>query len=76
MAQILVRDVERGTLGRLKERAKQHGRSLQGEVKFILIEATDFSVKEARTASERWHRRLSGQRLSDSAVLIREDRKR
>lgn len=76
MAQILVRDVDRGTLGRLKERAKRHGRSLQGEVKVILVEATDFSVKEARTASERWHRRLSGQTLSDSAVLIREDRKR
>ena len=76
MAQILVRDVDPAMLGRLKQRAKRHGRSLQGEVRLILVEATDLSLKEASAVSERWHKRLSGWRMSDSAALIREDRKR
>ncbi len=41
MAQILVRDVGQETLEQLKARARQHGRSLQGEVKVILIDAMD-----------------------------------
>ena len=76
MAQILVRDLDREMLQRLKERARQHGRSLQGEVKVILVEATDLSVTEARAVSERWRKRFSARALSDSAVLIREDRTR
>ena len=36
MAQLLVRDLEKETIERLKMRAKQHNRSLQGEVKLIL----------------------------------------
>ena len=76
MAHILVRDVGYETLEQLKARAKQHGRSLQGEVKVILIEATDLSLREARTVAVRWHKRLAGRKLSDSAMLIREDRRR
>ncbi len=76
MAQILVRDVGMNIVERLKAQARQHGRSLQGEVKMILIEAADFSLREASTVSRRWHTRLGGQMLSDSARLIREDRNR
>lgn len=76
MAQLLVRDLGPETIDRLKVRAKRHGRSLQGEVKVILIEAIDFSIREARNVSERWRKRLSSRRLSDSARLIREDRAR
>ncbi|ULA61872.1 MAG: hypothetical protein LZF60_380084 [Nitrospira sp.] len=39
MAQILVRQLDRNVIGRLKKRAKEHGRSLQSEVKTILEEA-------------------------------------
>jgi plasmid stability protein len=39
MAQLLVRDIAPETLDRLKLRAKQHNRSLQGEAKSILEEA-------------------------------------
>lgn len=76
MAQILVRDVETDVLSRLKAQAKQHRRSLQGEVKVILTEATALSLKEARLASALWQKRLAGLVLDDSASLIREDRKR
>ena len=76
MAQILVRDLAAGLLGRLKARAKQHRRSLQGEVKMILIEAIDLSLREAATVSTQWQKRLANHAFSDSADLIREDRKR
>ena len=76
MAQILIRDVDAGVLGRLKARAKQHGRSLQGEVKLILIEAIALSLREANTVSTQWQKRLAGRAFSDSAGLIREDRNR
>ena len=76
MAQLLVRDVEVGMLERLKAQAKRHGRSLQGEVKTILIEATDLSVREAHAVSKQWHKRLVPQVFTDSAKLIREDRTR
>ncbi len=36
MPQLLVRDLDTGTVERLKQRAQRHGRSLQGEVKAIL----------------------------------------
>lgn len=78
MAQILVRDVETSIVERLKVRAKRHGRSLQGEVKVILIEATDLSLREAHEVSGRWQKRLGGggQVFGDSAASIREDRNR
>lgn len=76
MAQILVRDLEPGMVARLKAQAKRHGRSLQGEVKLILISAADWSLAEARAVAARWRRRLAKARVSDSAALIREDRRR
>ena len=76
MAQILVRDLDTGILERLKVRAKRHGRSLQGEVKLILIEAIDLSLREAGAVSARWQKRLTGRAFRDSADLIREDRNR
>jgi plasmid stability protein len=76
MAQLLVRDVDPDTIDRLKARARRYGRSLQGEVKVILIEATTLSLPEARAASARWQKRLAGRAASDSAALIREDRTR
>lgn len=76
MKQVLVRDLDDKTVARLKSQAQRHGRSLQGEVKVILMGAVDFSLREARAISERWQKRLVGHALSDSARLIREDRTR
>ena len=39
MAQVLVRQLDNKVVVRLKKRAKEHGRSLQSEVKTILEEA-------------------------------------
>jgi plasmid stability protein len=79
MPNLLVRDLPSKIVIRLKARAKQHGRSLQGEVKAILEEAAKAAtMDEFRQIAERWQRRLGteGRRFSDSAELIREDRDR
>jgi plasmid stability protein len=77
MAQVLVRDLDPATVKRLKERARQHGRSLQAEAKAILQEAAAmFTMEEALANSKSWHRRLAGRRHSESAALVREDRER
>ena len=76
MAQLLVRDLDSGTVDRLKLRAQRHGRSLQGEVKAILQAAATFSMTEAATVTEQWQRKLAGSEFRDSAEAIREDRER
>ena len=76
MPHILVRDLDSDIVERLKSRAKQHGRSLQGEVKAILEETVPMTMSEFRAVSEKWQKRLKGRKFSDSAKLIREDRNR
>jgi len=76
MAQLLVRDLEKETIERLKMRAKQHDRSLQGEVKLILQNAAKLSMAEASSVARNWQKRLASSRFSDSSFLIREDRDR
>jgi plasmid stability protein len=77
MAQVLVRQLDDKVVGRLKKRAKEHGRSLQSEVKTILEEAVP-DYEGAWKRIERFQKRLkqSGRKFSDSAALIREDRDR
>lgn len=74
MADILVRGLEKDFVARLKEMAREHGRSLQGEVKAILTENAPYSMKQAREVSEKWQKYFAGRKFSDSTGLIREDR--
>ncbi|MCI0469991.1 MAG: hypothetical protein L0Y62_08030 [Nitrospirae bacterium] len=79
MAQLLVRGIESETIERLKQRAKRHHRSLQGEARLILEDAAQkVSMEEARAMAERIRKKLeaTGKKFSDSAELIREDRER
>jgi len=76
MPQLLVRDLEKETIERLKMRAKQHERSLQGEVKSILQNAAKSSMVEASNIARGWQKRLAGKKFGDSSLLIREDRDR
>ena len=75
MPDILIRGLNAETVKRLKARAKQHGRSLQGEVKTVIENAAGLSMAEALTAASGWRKRL-GRTFSDSVELIREDRQR
>jgi antitoxin FitA len=77
MAQILVRDLDEAVVVRLKERARDNHRSLQGEVKAILEEAAGQATNaEVEAILDRWQRywEQKGKIFSDSAELIREDR--
>ena len=77
MAQILVRDLDEAVVVRLKERARDNHRSLQGEVKAILEEAAGQATNaEIEAILDRWQRywQQQGKTFSDSAELIREDR--
>jgi len=76
MPDLLVRNVERTVIERLKRRARSHGRSLQRELKLILEEAAPLTAEEARGVAEAWHRRFGDRSFGDSADLIREDRER
>jgi plasmid stability protein len=76
MAQLLIRNVKDETVAKLKERAKQHGRSLSAEVREVLEKNVAFDqdawLAEARSIRES----LRGTKQTDSADLIREDRDR
>ena len=77
MAQVLVRQLNDKVVERLKKRAKEHGRSLQSEVKTILEEAVpDYERAWKRIAKLRKTLEQSRRKFSDSATLIREDRDR
>ena len=75
MAQVLVRQLDNKVVARLKKRAKEHGRSLQSEVKTILEEAVpDYEQAWKRIDALRSRLKRSGRTFSDSTELIREDR--
>jgi plasmid stability protein len=77
MAQVLVRRLDDKVVERLKRRAKEHGRSLQSEVKTILEEAApDYEAARKRIERFRANLKRSGRRFGDSATLIRGDRDR
>ena len=79
MAQILVRDLDKETVERLKKRAKDDGRSLQSEVKHILDQAAHeptVDMEAARALVENIRKKFKGRRFPDSVELIREDRNR
>jgi plasmid stability protein len=77
MAQVLVRRLDNKVVLRLKKRAKDHGRSLQSEMKTILEEAVpDYEAAWRRIEGFRKRLRKSGRKFSDSADLIRENRDR
>jgi plasmid stability protein len=77
MAQILVRNLDKKTVGRLKQQAKRKGRSLQSEVKTIIEEAThEADMDTVWRRIEQFRNRLKGRKFSNSVELIREDRDR
>jgi antitoxin FitA len=77
MAQILVRALDEALVARLKERARENHRSLQGEVRAILEEAgAEATRSEALAIVDKWRRYLEvrGKTFSDSAEMIRKAR--
>ena len=76
MSQLLIRNLEDETVELLKNQAKLHNRSLQGEVKQILEENVKMSMKDARIKAKKIRASFGKKIFPDSANLIREDRNR
>ena len=78
MADILIRDVPRHTLQIAKRLAKKRHRSLQEEIRGLLVELFDVQDGVWARRADRIRKRLArtGKTFSDSVALIREDRER
>jgi plasmid stability protein len=77
MGQVLIRGLEEDVLERLRRRADGNHRSLEGELREILLTASrQVSLTEARELADRLRTRLEGRPHGDSTDLIREDRDR
>lgn len=79
MAQILVRGLDERVVERLKKRAKEDGRSLESELRFILEQAAlepKVDMETARNICAEFRRKFKGRKFPDTVKLIREDRNR
>jgi antitoxin FitA len=77
MPNVLIRDVDEKVLSRLKARAQSNGRSLGSELRLILEQASkQVDMVTAHELAERMSRKLEGRPHTDSAKLLREDRRR
>jgi len=76
MPNILIRDVSQKTINQLKARAKQHNRSLQGEVKHLVEETVKTNGEDALLRARKIRASFGNKTFSDSSELIRENRNR
>jgi len=76
MPHVLVRELPSTVVQKLKQRARQHGRSLQAELKSILEQAARSTATDTRAAALRIRARLLKRTHTDSAKLIAADRSR
>jgi plasmid stability protein len=75
--QVLIRDLDKKTLDGLKARAASNKRSLQGELKQILVDAARPTVDPKLLAEiDALRESLGGRIHTDSVKLLREDRGR
>ncbi len=76
MPDILVRGLDTDIVDRLKTKARQHGRSLQKEVKTVLEQAAGSGRTDIGKMIRQWQKKMSGRKSASSVEMIREDRER
>lgn len=76
MPDVLVRDVDQKVLLKLKSRAKKNGRSLQSELLQVFASLTENDGLSDEKTADKIRNSLRGREHSDSAELLREDRRR
>ena len=76
MADIRVRNLDENIVAQLKDQARLHGRSLEGELRDVLIELATRPRREAADQADQLRAAIRSESgfLTDSAPLIREDR--
>jgi plasmid stability protein len=77
MATVLVRDLDDEVYERLKRRAAGNNRSLEAELRDILVLASkQVDMTAARSAADAMRLRLKGRRHSDSGEILAAERLR
>ena len=76
MAKVLIRNLDEGTVTRLKERAARNDRSLQAELQTIVERAAMMEPIEGQALAARIRRKLSNRKHTDSTAAIAADRQR
>lgn len=76
MPDVLVRDVDEKVLGKLKAQASRNGRSLQNELLQVFKSVTESDGLSDEKTADKIKNALRGRSFSDSAALLREDRRR
>ena len=78
MGSLTIRNLDGGVIDRLKARAKANHRSLEGEVRHLLTREVSEYLRTAEflERADALAATTSGEKQTDSAVLIREDRVR
>jgi plasmid stability protein len=77
MATALVRDLDDAVYERLKARAAGNNRSLEAELREILVLASkQVNIATAKAAADAMRRRLEGRPHSDSGEILAEERLR
>ena len=71
MAQLVVRELENEVKARLQRRARQHGRSMEAEVRDILRQAVAGEDQSARKLGSRIAARFRGIGLTDDLPELR-----
>ncbi len=74
MPDVLVRNIEKSVLERLKARAKENGRSLQNELLLLFTSFAEESPSTSIETAKKIRDALRGRVHTDSAGLLREDR--
>ena len=78
MANVLIRDIPDEVVQELKQRGRSHNRSLQQELRDILVKTARQPHEDVALRAAEIRRKLARKHLpfSDSADLLREDRTR
>lgn len=77
MATALVRDLDDAVYERLEARAAGNNRSLEAELREILVQASkQVDMATARASAEAMRHRLAGRPHSDSGEILAEERLR
>ncbi|MFO8070963.1 MAG: hypothetical protein R6V85_03725 [Polyangia bacterium] len=76
MAQVIVRNLDDGSVAALKRRAALKGHSLEQELREILLEASGPSTEDLAALADRIREMTPDVEQPDSTALVREDRDR
>lgn len=76
MAKVLVRNLSETTVTKLKARARRNKRSLQSELEILIERDAARDTGDFRGVTAKIRAALAGRKHSDSAALVRSERRR